>query len=81
MAKAKITGVLKVGLNKFMVVSNRGIFPYGSTWDVGSSDNDVGLIYATDELDAWKIGSEIADEWNKRNKTQRQTVRGKASSD
>jgi hypothetical protein len=63
MAKAKILVAVKASARQYMVVSNLKIFR--DLWG-GMHFEDVALIPARDELQAWQIGNEIANEYNKR---------------
>ena len=74
MIKAKIIGVFQGTRQVYMIISNKKIFPP----DFAGEYDNVSLIRATDELEAWQKGKEIADEYNERIKAQRQADRDKA---
>ena len=78
MAKAKILRVAKASSRSYAVISNTHIFR--DLWG-GKGFEQIALIPATDELQAWQIGNEIADEYNKRIEAERQANRGEAKKD
>lgn len=73
MARAKINGVFKLGRNQYIVFCNREVFDGG--W---LGDKTIEVLSAKDELDAFMKGKDIVDDWNERDKAQRQAVRSEA---
>ena len=78
MAKAKILRVVKASSRSYAVISNTHIFK--DLWG-GRGFEQVALMPAKDELDAWNKGKAIADEYNERVKAERQALRDKAKTD